>query len=161
MISAIATLVGGALGGALRLAPEFLKWLDRKNERSHELAMQDKALEFEKFRSASKMGEIQAYAQANWNEGALSALTASVTAQGKMSGVKWVDALNVSVRPVITYSFMLLYSGIKITTFFAALNAGADWLQAINLMWTPDDQVIWAGMLNFWFLGRVFDKAGR
>ncbi len=28
-----------------RLAPELLKWLDRKGERGHELAMQDKALE--------------------------------------------------------------------------------------------------------------------
>ena len=42
----IETLLGGLLGGAFRLAPEFLKWLDRKGERGHELAMQDKALEF-------------------------------------------------------------------------------------------------------------------
>lgn len=47
----IETLIGGALGGLLRLAPEVLKWLDRKGERAHELAMQDKALEFEKVRS--------------------------------------------------------------------------------------------------------------
>ncbi len=48
----IETLLGGLLGGAFRLAPEVLKWLDRKGERSHELAMQDKALEFEKLRGA-------------------------------------------------------------------------------------------------------------
>ena len=47
----IETLLGGLLGGAFRLAPEILKWLDRKGERSHELAMQDKALEFEKLRA--------------------------------------------------------------------------------------------------------------
>jgi len=46
----IETLLGGLLGGAFRFAPEILKWLDRKGERSHELAMQDKALEFEKLR---------------------------------------------------------------------------------------------------------------
>ncbi len=40
----IETLLGGLLGGAFRLAPEILKWLDRKGERGHELAMQDKAL---------------------------------------------------------------------------------------------------------------------
>ena len=39
----IETLLGGLLGGAFRLAPEILKWLDRKGERGHELAMQDKA----------------------------------------------------------------------------------------------------------------------
>ena len=40
----IETLLGGLLGGAFRLAPELLKWLDRKRERGHELSMQDKAL---------------------------------------------------------------------------------------------------------------------
>ena len=29
----IETLLGGLLGGAFRLAPEFLKWLDRSEER--------------------------------------------------------------------------------------------------------------------------------
>jgi hypothetical protein len=43
----IETLLGGLLGGAFRLAPEILKWLDRQGERGHELAMQDKALEFD------------------------------------------------------------------------------------------------------------------
>ena len=38
----IETLLGGLLGGAFRLAPEILKWIDRNGERSHELSMQDK-----------------------------------------------------------------------------------------------------------------------
>ena len=56
----IETLLGGLLGGAFRLAPEVLKWLDRKGERGHELAMQDKAIEFEKLRGAQRMSEIGA-----------------------------------------------------------------------------------------------------
>ncbi len=28
-------------GGIFRLAPEFLKWMDKKDERKHELAMLD------------------------------------------------------------------------------------------------------------------------
>ena len=51
----IETLLGGLLGGAFRLAPEILKWFDRRGERGHELAMQDKALEFEKLRGAQRM----------------------------------------------------------------------------------------------------------
>jgi len=34
----IETLLGGLLGGAFRLTPEILKWIDRKGERIHELA---------------------------------------------------------------------------------------------------------------------------
>jgi len=154
----IETLLGGLLGGAFRLAPEFLKWLDRKGERGHELAMQDKALEFEKLRGAQRMSEIGAGADAAWNTGAIDALRESVAAQGRPSGVKWADALSTSVRPVITYWFMALYCAAKTVAFVAALNAGAGWGAAVLAAWSEADQALWAGVLNFWFLGRVFDR---
>ena len=43
----IETLLGGLLGGAFRLTPEILKWIDRKGERAHELAIQDKTIQLE------------------------------------------------------------------------------------------------------------------
>ena len=79
----IETLLGGLLGGAFRLAPELLKWLDRKGERGHELAMQDKALEFEKLRGAQRMDEIVAGADAAWNVGAIETLREAVRTQGE------------------------------------------------------------------------------
>ncbi len=154
----IETLLGGLLGGAFRLAPEIMKWLDRKGERGHELAMQDKALEFEKLRGAQRMAEIGASADAAWNTGAIEALKAAVTAQGRPTGVRWVDALSASVRPVITYWFMGLYCTAKAAAFAAAVTAGATWGVAILNAWTEGDQALWAGVLNFWFLGRVFDR---
>ena len=154
----IETLLGGLLGGAFRLAPEVLKWLDRNGERSHELAMQDKALEFEKLRGAQRMGEIGASADAAWNTGAIEALKEAVAAQGRPSGVKWVDGLSSSVRPVLTYWFMLLYCAAKTAAFVAAITAGAGWGSAVQSAWTEADQALWAGVLNFWFIGRVFDR---
>jgi hypothetical protein len=154
----IETLLGGLLGGAFRLAPEILKWLDRKGERGHELAMQDKALEFEKLRGAQRMAEIGAAADEAWNTGAIEALRESVVAQGQRTGVGWVDALSASVRPVITYWFMGLYCSAKTAAFAAAVTAGAGWGEAILHAWTDADQALWAGVLNFWFLGRVFDR---
>ena len=154
----IETLLGGLLGGAFRLAPEILKWIDRRGERGHELAMQDRALEFETLRGAQRMAEIGAAADAAWNSGAIQALKEAVAAQGRPSGVKWTDALSVSVRPVITYWFMALYCAAKMAAFVAAVNGGAGWATAILHAWTEADQALWAGVLNFWFLGRVFDK---
>ncbi|MBC6958735.1 MAG: hypothetical protein DWB43_04250 [Lautropia sp.] len=154
----IETLLGGLLGGAFRLAPEILKWLDRKGERGHELAMQDKALEFERLRGAQRMAEIGAAGEAAWNSGAIEALREAVAAQGQRSGVRGADALSTSVRPVITYWFMALYCAAKTATFMAALNAGAGWGEAVLHAWTDADQALWAGVLNFWFLGRVFDR---
>jgi hypothetical protein len=157
----IETLLGGLLGGAFRLAPELLKWMDRNGERGHELAMQDKALEFEKIRGASRMAEISASADAVWNTGAIDALKDAIRTQGGKTGVNWVDALSASVRPIITYWFMALYCAAKVAAFTAALNAGAGWGAAALQAWNEADQALWAGVLNFWFLGRVFDKGGR
>ena len=154
----IETLLGGLLGGAFRLAPEILKWLDRKGERGHELAMQDKALEFEKLRGAQKMSEIGAAADAAWNTGAIEALRDAVRTQGEKTGVRWADALSISVRPVITYWFMALYCAAKTAAFVGALTAGVGWSAAVLQAWTEADQALWAGVLNFWFLGRVFDR---
>ena len=154
----IETLLGGLLGGAFRLAPEFLKWLDRKGERGHELAMQDKALEFEKVRGAQRMAEIGSQADAAWNTGAIEALRDAVRTQGEKTGVWWADALSSSVRPIITYWLMALYCAAKTVAFVAALNAGAGWGTAVLAAWSEADQALWAGVLNFWFLGRVFDR---
>ncbi len=154
----IETLLGGLLGGLFRLAPEGLKWLDRKGERAHELSMQDKALEFEKVRGAGRMAEIGAAADASWNSGAIEALRDAVRSQGAQSGVQWVDAMSSSVRPIITYWFMALYCAAKTAAFVGALDTGAQWIPAIQTAWTEADQALWAGVLNFWFLGRVFER---
>jgi hypothetical protein len=149
----IETLLGGLLGGAFRIAPEILKWLDRKGERGHEFA-----LEFEKLRGAQKMAEIGASAEAAWNIDAIETLREAVRTQGEKIGVRWADALSSSVRPVLTYWFMALYCAAKTAAFMAALNAGAGWGEAVLHAWTEADQALWAGVLNFWFLGRVFDR---
>jgi hypothetical protein len=154
----IETLLGGLLGGVFRLAPEVLKWFDRKSERGHELAMQDKALEFDRLRGAQKMAEIGAAADAAWNTGAIEALRDAVRTQGEKTGVRWADALSISVRPVITYWFMGLYCAAKTAAFVGAMTAGAGWSAAVLQAWTEADQALWAGVLNFWFLGRVFDR---
>jgi hypothetical protein len=154
----IETLLGGLLGGAFRLAPELLKWLDRKGERVHELAMQDKALEFEKIRGVQRMDEIGLQADAAWTTGAIEALREAVRTQGEKTGVWWADALSSSVRPIITYWLMALYCAAKTVAFIAALNAGAGWGAAVLAAWSEADQALWAGVLNFWFLGRVFDR---
>lgn len=154
----IETLLGGLLGGVFRLAPEALKFMDRRGERGHELSMQDKALEFEKLRGAQRMAEIGAAADAAWNTGALDALKESIAAQGQRSGVRWADALSVSVRPIITYWFMALYCAAKTAAFVGAIYSGVEWIPAVQAAWTDADQALWAGLLNFWFLGRVFDR---
>lgn len=154
----IETLLGGLLGGAFRLTPEILKWIDRKGERSHELAIQDKNLELEKLRTSAHLAATKTKSEESTHSQAINTLNAAVTSQGTITGVKWADALSSSVRPIITYWFMALYCAAKATAFLLATQAGADWSVAVQNAWTESDQALWAGVLNFWFLGRVFDK---
>ena len=104
----IETLLGGLLGGAFRLAPEILKWLDRKGERGHELAMQDKRWSSKILRCAAD-GRIGASAGCRLERRCRRCAARCRPHQGEKTGVRWSDALSVSVRPVITYWFMALY----------------------------------------------------
>jgi hypothetical protein len=63
------------------------------------------------------MAEIGASADAAWNVGAIDALREAVRTQGEKTGVRWADALSISVRPVITYWFMALYCAAKTAAF--------------------------------------------
>lgn len=157
----IETLLGGLLGGAFRLAPELLKWLDRKGERGHELSMQDKALEFEKLRGAQKMAEIGANSDAAWNTGALEALKDAVRSQGDKTGVAWADALSSSVRPVITYLLVAMYCSVKVATFVGSVYSGIGFGSALIDSWTAADQALLSGILNYWFLNRTLEKVQR
>jgi hypothetical protein len=157
----IETLLGGLLGGLFRLAPEVLKWIDRAGERRHELAMQDKALEFEKLRGAQRMAEIGAAAEATWNTGALEALRSAVRSQGRKTGVRWADALSTSVRPVITYLLVAMYCAVKVTTFVGSVQAGSGFGPALLATWVDADQALLSGILNYWFLNRTLEKGFR
>lgn len=154
----IETLFGGLIGGIFRCVPEILKFLDANNDRKHELDMQDKALEFQRLKGDQRVEEITAEGQQDWNTGALDTLKAAIEAQSKTTGIQWIDAISSTVRPVITYWFMALYCAAKTAVFVAAIQGGASWPDAVKLSWTDNDMAVWAGIINFWFLGRVFDK---
>ena len=154
----IETLLGGLLGGAFRLTPEILKWIDRKGERTHELAIQDKTFQLEQLRAQNEQITAQAKREAAVKTAELNTFKNAIDSQGTLTRISWADALSKSVRPIITYWFMALYCASKIAAFMLALDAGDNLTAAIQQVWTESDQALWAGVLNFWFLGRVFEK---
>lgn len=150
----IETLLGGLMGGIFRLVPEVLKFFDRNNERKHELAMMDKTLEVEKVQGETRIALQQ---EVTYGKG-LDALSMAVEAQGKQTGIKFVDALSALVRPLVTYWFMGIYMAVKITGIYLTIRVTGDWSKAFATAWDANDMAIFAGILNFWFLSRVFDR---
>jgi len=154
----VETLLGGVLGGVLRLAPEVMKWLDRKSERAHELQMFDKNLEADRLRGdqAIRVGELEQ--DTARITGGLGALMESVKAQGQMTGIGWIDGITQSVRPFITYLILVLYLGAKGSTMYVLYTSGVAIPQVLQNAYGPEDMAMLSGVINFWFLSRVFEK---
>lgn len=154
----IESLLGSLLGGAFRLAPEVLSFFDKKNERAHELAMLDKNIALDAQQAQEKQAELGIQADMTRMAAGIAALGEALKGQFQSSGIKLIDALNVSVRPVVTYAFFLLYVLVKVGVYVAAIHAGSGWLDAVKPTWTEADMALFSGIINFYFLGRVFDK---
>lgn len=152
----IETLLGGVLGGVFRIAPEVLKWLDRKGEREHELKMVQAEMEFAKVRGEIAMRE----AEARMTVAELDAMQTALKEQGDTSrkAGKIVAAISALVRPVITYWFVVLYSLVKILGIVMAIEANGEWKEVIVKSWTQDDMAMLMLLLTFWFTGRVWER---
>lgn len=157
----IETLIGSALGGLFRMVPEFLKWLDRKDERKHELAMFDNQLKADtlKLEAGQKLAELEANKSMGLAE--IQGLIAGVQAQAVKSGVRWIDGLSSLMRPIITFWWVIvLYSTAIAAQFIVLLQTGTPGVEAIIRLWGPDEKAIVASIIGFWFIDRSLRKSG-
>lgn len=150
------TLLGGVFGGVLRLAPEVLKFFDRKGERSHELMMLDAEMKFAQVKGEIAMRQTEAQmtmAEVTAIGEAFKEQSATAQAAGR-----WVAAISALVRPFVTYLFVIAYAAVKIAAFLIALEQNGDWKQVITAMWGVDDMAVLNMILSFWFVGRVYER---
>lgn len=155
-------VLGSILGGVFRLVPEFIKVFDRKSERSHELAMFDRQCKLEEQRGAQKMAEIGAQRDLAVDSGVIDAFKAAIEQQTSMTTAAggWVAALSSSVRPIITYWVLFIWSFVHVWYAAVAWSAGADPLTVFKTMMSADFAALVAGTLNYWFLDRTLMRRG-
>jgi hypothetical protein len=155
-------IVGSLLGGIFRLVPEIIKFLDKKNERGHELSMFDKQCELEKVRGSQKLAEVNAQREATIDTGVVDAFNAAINQQTEMvkAAGGWVASLSASVRPVMTYYLLLLYGVFKTATIAIGYASGQPVLELLKSAWTVDDMALLSGVVNFWILDRTLAKRG-
>ena len=155
-------IFGSLLGGIFRLAPEVLKYFDKKNERQHELAMFDKQCDLEKVRGQIKLEEIGAQRDMAVDVGVMDAFKAAIDQQTEMAKAAggWVASLSASVRPVMTYYLLLLYGVAKTAAILLAYFAGQPMLEVLKSAWTVDDMALLSGVVNYWILDRTLAKRG-
>ncbi len=152
-------LLGSLLGGAFRFAPEVLKFLDRKNERQHELAMFERQVDLEKTRGQQRLQEIGAEHAMAVDAGVIDAFKSAIDQQSEMvkAAGGWVASLSASVRPVMTYYLLGLYGAYK--TALIVLAPGNGW-SAIVSVYGPEDLAMLAGVINYWMMDRTLKQRG-
>ena len=117
-------------------------------------------LEIDKARSALRIDEVHAQGNAAEQAAWAQALQDAISAQGKPSGVPWVDALSSSVRPVLTYwHCLVLYTSQKVAVALIASEAGATWASIVSQSYTTFDQQLVGSMVGFWFVDRSLRKS--
>jgi len=155
-------LLGPIFGGAFRLAPEVLKWLNKKSEMAHELNMFKFQCDLEAQRGQQKLAEIGAQREAAIDVGVMSAFQSAIEQQATMvkAAGGWVASLSASVRPVVTYWVLFVWSFIHVWFAYNAWLSGAPATEVFKTMMTPDFSALLSGTINYWFLDRTLSKRG-
>ena len=144
-------LLGGALGAISRLAPEIIKFFDRKNEREHELKMYTLETDLVKVRGEIKIEEKYVDFGVAQLDAMAAAYKEQETAVAKSS--KWIANLSASVRPGIAWMIFLFYMISKVTFIAAGLAIGQPWHELLSV-WSAEDMGLLSMVLGFYYTNR-------
>jgi hypothetical protein len=155
-------IIGLIFGGVSRLGQHWLELKDKDKERSHEAVMYTKQIELADKRAVHdqelrRMDSESAESKAEWE-----AMIAAINAQAEeaKSAGGWVAKLSASVRPMVTYWLLLVYSMAKLATLVLAVRAGEAFPSAVAALYTEADGALLASILSFWFVDRSLRKRG-
>jgi hypothetical protein len=89
----------------------------------------------------------------------MAAMVEALKAQAVPSGVRWIDALSSSVRPVLTYWWCVgLYTAAKVITVVVAWQATPQLATLAPLLLTDFDRMVVSSMVAFWFVDRALRR---
>jgi hypothetical protein len=147
MEATLVTLFSALIGFISSLIPEGIKlWRDQQ-DRAHELKILDLQLQQQREGFSQRLEEIRIAADSEQAK-ALYATWAS--------DIRWVDALNATVRPMLAYAFFSIYCAVKAMQYSLLPDAPLPW--QVQALWGEEDQAIFAGIIAFYFGQRAMGK---
>ena len=148
------SLLGSLLGFGTSIIPEVIGYFKQKQANEQELAMLEAKAKFADQMAKLKIQELDAKAEIEETKG-LYEHDKSIDAGGFINGLRG------SVRPVLTYLFVLAYLSTKAAMIYAMIAVqNLDWTIAIDMAWREEtDGVIFSAIISFWFGNRAMSKA--
>ena len=160
MMTLFTALISFLSGGL----PKLLDFFQDKQDKKHELALAQiqvqSQLEMQKagFQAQEHIEEIrteQISIQAQASE--RQALYAHDIEIGKGAS-QWVINLRSSVRPEVTYLFVILLMIVDISGIVWAWSSGLDFYKAMQYIFDQDEMQILVSIIAFWFGTQAFSK---
>lgn len=142
------TLLASIAGFFTSILPEFLKFFRDKVDKKHELEILDRQIEYTKALKSSRLEEIQVVRDMADTQALYSTFN---------TGYSLVDSLNGSVRPILAYCFFGLYSFFKYIQF-TSIKSSTELIFYLDVLWSLDDQAIFACIISFYFGQRMFRR---
>jgi predicted PurR-regulated permease PerM len=166
MLSLLSTLGGILLGGL----PKLLDYFQSKQDHKHELELARVQTEREKelaalgFAAQAKVEEIRSDQIAMQTEASMTQAALDHDKQVLKSASKWVANYIGTVRPTVTYLFVLEL--LAINGFLAyylwshpeLIKSIDDVIKYSELIFSSDEMAMLGGIIGFWFGSRGFKK---
>ena len=144
--------------------PKLLDFFQDKSDKSHELELARMQMERELqmlergYAAQARIEEIKTeQVQMETQAQERQAMYAHDIEIGKGAS-QWIINLRASVRPVVTYLFVLLLIVVDIASIAWAWSTGAAFAEAIPMVFDADEMQILASIIAFWFGTQAFAK---
>jgi hypothetical protein len=160
MLTLISTALSFLMGGL----PKLLDFFQDKSDKSHELELARMQTERE-----LQMLERGYAAQARIEEIRTDQIAMTTAVQERealyahdiaigQGASQWVINLRASVRPMVTYLFVLLLIVVDIASIWWAWSTGAAFAESVTMIFDADEMQILASIIAFWFGTQAFAK---
>ena len=144
------TLLGSLLGFFTSFLPKVMDYAQDRADKAHELRVMELQIAAQRESHGQRLEEINVEADIREFE--------ALQRSDAPAGVKWIDGLRASVRPVITYAFFALFLFVEAAAYVVLLRDGAGALEAAGRVWDDQTKALFAAVMSFWFGNRAIEK---
>lgn len=150
MLSGIVAIIGALAG----IAPGVLQFLSLKANNAQTIAIEELRIQAAKDGIALQVDLENARADIEQQRNIYNFAAAP-------SGIKWVDALAVFVRPYITLIMFHAWVGLEALLLVYGIANGVPLEKMAELLWDEEVQSLFSAIVGFWFGDRAMKRANQ